>query len=239
MEQMGSAETESARTAARRRLAMRIAHRNRLRAERLARLRTDAAPASQVETPPASFAASSPPFVFSSISPPVSLALQTEPPAESPERSVPKPAIAVSSQASLPPSSGSPSDPVDDGAAALEDFLRALSQSGAAVSGFSAPEPAAADLESAAVLPFQRPHEFQDTIVGEGVDPHSEPRAAPVCDLHRLEGAGPGLIWALRRAGIACLSELAPLETADIVSRLGPLGHLVPVQAWIDTARAE
>jgi predicted flap endonuclease-1-like 5' DNA nuclease len=69
------------------------------------------------------------------------------------------------------------------------------------------------------VLPFQRP----------------EPPAPG--DLDRLPGAGPGLVWALERAGLCRLADLAPLAPAELATRLGPLGRLVPAQAWIKVAR--
>ena len=61
--------------------------------------------------------------------------------------------------------------------------------------------------------------------------------AAP-CDLERLEGVGPGLVWALRRAGIRDLAGMAALEPAGLAARLGPIGRLVPAEAWIASARA-
>jgi predicted flap endonuclease-1-like 5' DNA nuclease len=102
---------------------------------------------------------------------------------------------------------------------ALEHFLRALT--GAA--GLApAPAPGLAPApEPAAVLPFPRP----------------EP-AAPASDLDRLPGAGPGLIWALERAGVRCLADLAPLQPAELAARLGPIGRLVPAARWIEAARA-
>ena len=67
------------------------------------------------------------------------------------------------------------------------------------------------------------------------------PAAAEVepCDLERLAGVGPGLVWALRRAGIRDLDALAALEPAALAARLGPIGRLVPAAAWIATARGE
>jgi predicted flap endonuclease-1-like 5' DNA nuclease len=56
-------------------------------------------------------------------------------------------------------------------------------------------------------------------------------------DLDRLPGAGPGLIWALERAGLRRLADLAPLAPGELAARLGPLGRLVPAQAWIELAR--
>ena len=110
-------------------------------------------------------------------------------------------------------------DPADEAEAALEEFLRALA-------GDRVP-PAPPPPEPGAVLHFQRP------------EPVPAPAAEPAApgDLDRLPGAGPGLIWALERAGLSRLADLAPLAPAELAARLGPLGRLVPAQAWIDTAR--
>jgi predicted flap endonuclease-1-like 5' DNA nuclease len=115
----------------------------------------------------------------------------------------------------------------EDAAAALEEFLRALTGGAKAPpvqNPVLAPE---ADPEPAAVLHFQRP-------------PASP--AAPGRDLgrdlDRLPGAGPGLVWALERAGLGRLADIAPLAPEELAAKLGPIGRLVPAQAWIDAARA-
>jgi predicted flap endonuclease-1-like 5' DNA nuclease len=110
-----------------------------------------------------------------------------------------------------------------DAAAALEEFLCSLTQG---LNGGTAPAASRAAGQPAgpgAVLPFQRPAETG--------------RAAP-SDLERLEGVGPGLLWALRRAGIAALADLAALEPDALAARLGPLGRLVPAREWIAAARS-
>jgi predicted flap endonuclease-1-like 5' DNA nuclease len=208
--------TRKSGDAARKTLALRIAHRNRLRAERLARLRLDPASAdrsarrlqSQAPTAASSAAASSWPMLGP--------AAQMEP-----SRPSTSPALSWTM--------------AGDGAAALEDLLKGLGGEAAATPEDMEP---LANLEPASVLPFQRPPETDPASAGARAAMLSEPRAAPVCDLHKLEGAGPGLIWALQRAGIACLAELAALEAPELISRLGYLGRLVPAQVWIATARA-
>jgi predicted flap endonuclease-1-like 5' DNA nuclease len=100
-------------------------------------------------------------------------------------------------------------DPADAAEAALEGFLRALTG--------DRPPPAAPASEPGAVLRFQRPE---------------------ASDLARLPGVGPGLIWAMERAGLRRLADLAPLEPRELAARLGPLGRLVPAQSWIAAARA-
>jgi hypothetical protein len=114
---------------------------------------------------------------------------------------------------------GSEPDDAIDSAEALEAFLRALT------GDRPAPPPHAA--EPAAVLSFQRPER-----------PAERERSEDPGDLARLAGAGPGLIWALQRAGLRRLADLAPLGPEELVARLGPIGRLVPAEAWLATARA-
>lgn len=76
----------------------------------------------------------------------------------------------------------------------------------------------------AAVLPFARPERTPGPAAERG-------------GLDRLPGAGPGLVWALRRAGIAGLADLAAASPAPLAERLGPLGGLIDLPAWIDFAR--
>ena len=56
--------------------------------------------------------------------------------------------------------------------------------------------------------------------------------------LARLPGVGPGLLWALGRARVGSLADLAALEPEALAGRLGPIGRLVPARAWIAAARA-
>jgi predicted flap endonuclease-1-like 5' DNA nuclease len=108
-----------------------------------------------------------------------------------------------------------------DSAEALEEFLRALSGARG-----EAPRPAQRlGPPPGALLRFERP------------EPEPAPDPEPG-DLDRLTGAGPGLIWALERAGIRRLADLAPLGPEDLAARLGPIGRLVPAEAWLATARA-
>ena len=58
------------------------------------------------------------------------------------------------------------------------------------------------------------------------------------CDLERLPGAGPGLVWALRRAGVPDLAALAACAPAPLAERLGPIGRLIDLEAWTAFARA-
>ena len=104
---------------------------------------------------------------------------------------------------------------LDTAEAALEDFLRALT-------GDLPPLPEGPPVEPGELLPFQRPAEAAPRTPG---------------DLDRLPGVGPGLIWALERAGIARLADLAPLAPSELAARLGPLGRLIPAERWIALAR--
>jgi predicted flap endonuclease-1-like 5' DNA nuclease len=99
--------------------------------------------------------------------------------------------------------------------AALEDFLRALTE-GLLLEEKPAPPSAAGE-----IVRLPRP-----VLVTER------------CDLEALPGIGPGLIWALRRAGIHTLADLAGLAAEDLPARHGPAGRLVPATACIATARA-
>jgi predicted flap endonuclease-1-like 5' DNA nuclease len=199
-----------------------------LRAERLARLR--AAPKAAASGPGLAEAAA-----------PESVASGPAAPSEAPPEA---PAGAV-----LPgprPASADLADPD-----ALVAFLRALTGDG------ELDAPPAAARPAAEVLRFERPAApaletdaapAAATEAGTEAVPETGPEAvrgaapaappAPVCDLGRLPGAGPGLVWALRRAGIDRLADLATLAEADLAARLGPLGRLVPAAAWIATARA-
>ncbi len=58
-------------------------------------------------------------------------------------------------------------------------------------------------------------------------------------DLARLPGAGPGLIWMLRRDGIGSLADLSGVEAADLRGRLGVIGQLIDLDGWIAFARRE
>ena len=138
------------------------------------------------------------------------------------------PARAGRNEAAAPPADPQPAPADDpDAAAALEEFLRSLTQG---LSGQPPRPPAAAEAAAPAeVLRFERPPSPEGAGRAE---------AAP-CDLERLEGVGPGLVWALRRAGIRDLAGMAALEPAGLAARLGPIGRLVPAEAWIASARAE
>jgi hypothetical protein len=190
METPGSPETSStgpAPAAPRQTLAMRMAERSRLRAERAERL-ARLAPA-RVE--------------------------RAAEPAPEPAAPPPAPPAAV-------PFIGSERDAAD----ALEEFLRSLTRglggaSPGASSGAAPPLPGE-------VLPFQRPAP-------------PEAGAGPLggSDLELLAGVGPGLVWALRRAGIPDLAGVAALEPEALAARLGPLGRLVPARAWVEAARGD
>lgn len=138
--------------------------------------------------------------------------------------------------------------------AALEEFLRALT-GGLALPGGAGPAPAetgtaepAEPERGAGILRFPAPQPGAPETAGTAETPDQTgipadmPIGAPIdalaCDLDRLPGAGPGLVWALRRAGIARLPDLALLAPEALAARLGPLGRLVPAARWIEAARA-
>lgn len=204
-------ETDRCETA-RRTLAMRIAQRNRLRAERLARLRPAAVPSPE------------PPMPAPDMTAPPGSALEeflralTRAPDRPAACAVPAARAAIVPAADLSLGLASGAGDFDTSAEDAE----ADTMLGAGT-GF---EPA-----PTAVLPFER------RPVAAAADLRPVPEAAP-CDLARLDGAGPGLIWALRRAGLMSLADVAALEPDGLAARLGPVGRLVPARVWIDIARA-
>jgi predicted flap endonuclease-1-like 5' DNA nuclease len=227
---------------ARRTLALRIAQRNRLRAERLARLRAGArvrptvpepSPAAATDPEPETSAPETTAAVpdLPETKPEPEIALEAVPKTESVTATAPDAAEDVTAD-----TADELADEVAEASAALEEFLQALSD----VAG-----PAPEMTEPAAVLRFQRPAGPSEPIGSLPGSPatarrakgDAEPIAAPICDLHLLHGAGPGLIWALQRAGIACLAEMAPLAPDALADRLGLLGPLVPAERWIAAAR--
>jgi predicted flap endonuclease-1-like 5' DNA nuclease len=116
-------------------------------------------------------------------------------------------------------------------------FLRVLRAATAKASSEPRPEaarPGDPAPAAAAVLPFQRaPERMPERLAERG----PAPVAAATGDLDRLPGAGPGLVWALERAGIARLGDLAASAPAPLADRLGPIGGLIDLPAWIDFAR--
>lgn len=150
----------------------------------------------------------------------------------------------AAAEAPAAPDAGSPGD-----AAAMEDFLTRLT-GGLGLSGWTpGPDAPAEAPVSRAVLPFPAP--VAASPEPSEADPEPAPASSPeelealasaleaACDLDRLPGAGPGLVWALRRAGLRRLDDLAGLEPGDLAERLGPVGLLVPLERWIGVARAQ
>jgi hypothetical protein len=120
---------------------------------------------------------------------------------------------------------------IDAAETALEDFLRTLT-------GDLPPLPEGPPVEPGALLPFQRPAEPAATTAATTAAMIATMTAVrPAGDLDRLPGVGPGLIWALERAGFERLADLAPLAPSELAARLGPLGRLVPAERWIAAAR--
>lgn len=190
METPATPETSPAPVAPRQTLAMRMAERRRLRAERAERL-ARLAPARIERT------------------------------AEPVPEAAPEPALEPPAAPPGPPAAISVIGSERDAAAALEEFLRSLTQ------GLHGASPDAAPPLPGEVLPFHRPAPEAGAGLGGG------------SDLERLAGVGPGLVWVLRRAGIPDLASVAALEPEVLAARLGPLGRLVPARAWIEAARGD
>lgn len=68
------------------------------------------------------------------------------------------------------------------------------------------------------------------------LDERADGDPAHSSDLHRLPGAGPGLVWILQRAGIETLGQLAVADAASLAGRLGLIGELLDLPAWIAEA---
>ena len=146
--------------------------------------------------------------------------------------------------------SGAPAAAPSDAEPALAAFLRALRAAiEDAPPAAQAPAAARGGFSVAAVLPFQRaPDRFPDrfaeraaerTADRTGDNGAADPGApAAAGDLDRLPGIGPGLVWALERAGVARLSDLAVSAPVPLADRLGPIGGLVDLPGWIAFARS-
>lgn len=78
------------------------------------------------------------------------------------------------------------------------------------------------------------------TEAAAGAEAAAEPAPAdprPAAGLALLPGAGPGLLWALDRAGITDIADLAGVAPEALAERLGPIGRLIPAARWIEAAR--
>lgn len=56
-------------------------------------------------------------------------------------------------------------------------------------------------------------------------------------DLLTLPGAGPGLVWMLKRSGVHSMAELAVANPAALRRALGLVGELLDIDWWISVAR--
>ncbi|THH37039.1 hypothetical protein E4Z66_08860 [Aliishimia ponticola] len=54
-----------------------------------------------------------------------------------------------------------------------------------------------------------------------------------------LPGAGPGMVWMLRQAGITSTAALAHANATDLAAELGMFGQLLDLTYWIETAKAQ
>lgn len=63
------------------------------------------------------------------------------------------------------------------------------------------------------------------------------PVPQPLGDLALLPGAGPGLIWMLNKCGIFCLEDMACADAATLTPKLGLVGQIVNVPAWLRFAQ--
>lgn len=59
------------------------------------------------------------------------------------------------------------------------------------------------------------------------------------CELARLPGAGPGLVWMLAQCHVTTLKELALRRPDELSAQLGVVGQIVDVAQWIEFAESE
>ena len=84
------------------------------------------------------------------------------------------------------------------------------------------PEPAATPSPAEADAPVPADHDADATAE---------------TDLYRLHGAGPGLVWMLEQCGIRSLQDLCDADAGALQDRLGLVGQILDVPAWIAFAR--
>ena len=65
----------------------------------------------------------------------------------------------------------------------------------------------------------------------------AERGATDASSLQRLPGAGPALVWMLGQVGVQDLEALAAADAEDLGERLGLVGRLLDLPAWIAEAR--
>ena len=109
----------------------------------------------------------------------------------------------------------------------------------------AAPLPAAASLaaslwssttptDPAPTQPTNVPVPLAEAPATQGEVQVAKPQSS---DLATLPGAGPGLIWMLQQCGIQTLEDLAQIDAAALVPKLGLVGQLLNVDIWQDFAR--
>lgn len=141
-----------------------------------------------------------------------------------------------------------PVEAVADGSADLEaaeeadgapDETPAPCDEAAELEAADAPAEAQAD-ETEPSAPPSKSQARLEVGVATPVDPlfGADDVASDESELARLPGIGPGLIWALQRAGVANLADLAAADADALSTRLGVIGDLINVQTWIEEARS-
>lgn len=88
------------------------------------------------------------------------------------------------------------------------------------------------------------PIDLPDAVASAPMSDEPSSQAQLVCsimghsDLASLPGVGGGMVWRLNQLGVRTVDDLSQQNAADLKARLGGVGSLVPVQAWIDQANA-
>ncbi|RDC73185.1 hypothetical protein DLJ49_08755 [Rhodovulum sp. 12E13] len=52
-------------------------------------------------------------------------------------------------------------------------------------------------------------------------------------DLHRLPGAGPGLVWMLQQCGVTSLDDLARADPEALTDQMGLVGQMLDLSSWV------
>jgi len=95
------------------------------------------------------------------------------------------------------------------------------------------PEP---EIDVAAAEPAPEPEEAPAPDATTAAEAAAQISAS--ADISALKGVGGGMVWRLHQLGVSSIGELSQQDADTLKARLGGVGNLVPVQAWIDQANA-
>jgi predicted flap endonuclease-1-like 5' DNA nuclease len=99
-----------------------------------------------------------------------------------------------------------------------------------------------ADTASVEDLASEQDIASEDTALADTATETTEDHAPDPMDqspLFALPGAGPGLVWMLTRAGVETIEDLAAADPDDLAQRLGLVGEILDLAAWITWAQGQ